>query len=152
MPSKSNEVAIVDKGGRPSKLTEELATRILNDIARGVPKTKAFVSNGICIATGYNWAEKDARFAEHLEVAEAQFESRTLKKIGEARTAVTLTPEGIPDWRALAMLLKMRRPEYRDNAVQVKVENTVVSNVSLSAADITVMQANYRRMLTGGAN
>lgn len=137
-----------DVGGRPTKLTEELMRRILDDIAEGVPKTKAFSTNGICIQTGYNWAANDAVFSRLMDQAEDAFEANTLKKIGRG-----LNSMGDPDWKASAMLLKMRRPEYRDKGVEVNVKaEASASNVALSQEDLEDIRRLNREAITGGPN
>lgn len=135
-------------GGRPSAMTEERCRKILEDIADGVPKTKAFSTNGICKKTGYNWAESDETFSKLMEQAEDTYEANAIKKIGRAESF-----PGVPDWKAVATLLKMRRPEYRDKGVEVNVKaEASASNVALSQEDLEDIRRLNREAITGGNN
>lgn len=134
--------------GRPPKMTEEVMRRILDDIAEGVPKTKAFSTNGICEKTGYNWANNDPIFSELLESAEDRFEARGIKTLYKAGTQFA---DG--DWKAMATLLKMRRPEYRDKGVEVNVKaEASVSNIAVSPSDLATIQRLNREAILGGPN
>jgi hypothetical protein len=123
-------------GGRPSKMTDEVCKRILEDIAEGVPKTKAFSTNGIAECTGYRWALENEQFCALLQQAEDLFEANTLKELRAAGRREV----GEVDWRATAMLLKMRRPEYRDKGVEVSVTQAVINQKAFTPADLEALR------------
>lgn len=124
--------------------------RILDDIAKGVPKCSAFATNGICEKTGYNWANNDPIFSKLLEGAEHRFKSNIIKATYEAAT------EPFPktgDWKAGTTLLKMRHPEFRDKGIEVNVKaEATVSNIAVSPSDLATIQRLNRETIMGGAN
>lgn len=137
-------------GGRPTKMTEEVMKRILDDIAMGTPKSSAFVANGICEKTGFNWANNDPAFSALMETAEHAFLNNGFHTIYTAGTG-TKHLEG--DWKAMAALIKMRHPEFRDKGVEVNVKaEASASNVALSQEDLEDIRRLNREAITGGPN
>lgn len=59
--------------GKPTKYTPELAARIIEDIRRGMPVTKAYVGNSIGQTTGYVWTYTRPDFAAAVQTARGHF-------------------------------------------------------------------------------
>lgn len=137
-------------GGRPSKLTEEVMTNILEAIKVGTPKTKAFLCNGISISTGYRWAEGDETFSGLMETAEACYEHNMFKAIYDCATK----PLAAGDYKAAVLSLKMRRPEYRDgNKTEVNVNATATaSSQAVPNEKLEQIQRLHRSYAMGGNN
>lgn len=60
---------------RPLSYHPTVVARILADVARGVPKTSAFATNGICERTGFLWQRCYPEFAAALFDAQRRFSS-----------------------------------------------------------------------------
>lgn len=58
--------------GRPSRFSDQLATAICQDVARGVAITKAFLGNGIGLQTGYDWLHHRPAFAAAVRLAQSR--------------------------------------------------------------------------------
>lgn len=59
--------------GKPTLYTAQLSQTILQDIEQGVPKTKAYMANGISLQTGYDWEKAHPEFAQAVKCAREKF-------------------------------------------------------------------------------
>ena len=59
--------------GKPTLYTAILSQTILQDIEQGVPKTKAYLANGISLQTGYDWEKAHPEFAQAVKRAREKF-------------------------------------------------------------------------------
>ena len=85
--------------GKPTLYTAALSRTILQDIEQGVPKTKAFVANGISLQTGYDWEKAHPEFAEAVKCAREKFRAswrRARSRTSQSRppSSITGTPAG----------------------------------------------------------
>jgi hypothetical protein len=98
-------------GGRPTKLTPERQTMIVDAIRGGVPPETAAAYAGIDESTFYRWLRRGrgedpeplyATFAAEVQTALAEWEIRDVLLIGDAARG---------DWRAAAWRLERRLPK-----------------------------------------
>jgi hypothetical protein len=116
--------------GRPSKYTPERVQKICNLLKLGNTRKAAAHGSGITEETFSDWRQKKKGFAELIELAEAEFESRNVALIqkaaaerkveivktktysvqGKGLITETVTTTKVEfDWAAAAWLLERRR-------------------------------------------
>jgi hypothetical protein len=100
------------RGGRPTKLTDNLTDQVVELLEAGVPRETAALALGLGASTFYDWmrrgdpsgtAKKDSshrEFRERVEQACREGERRLVEKIA-----------GDSDWRAQAWLLARLNPD-----------------------------------------
>ncbi len=72
-----SDVANPGKGrGQPTRYCDELRAAICRDIEQGVPVSKAFLCNGICPRTGFNWIHSRPEFALAVDAARRSYQGR----------------------------------------------------------------------------
>lgn len=93
---------------RPTKLDDLVSKRIVNAIAKGLPRDTAAKLAGIAPSTLYLWLRKGdageepfSEFSDALKRAEAE---------GEAELVAIIREAGKTSWTACAWLLERRRP------------------------------------------
>lgn len=99
-------------GGRPSKLTPEIAKRIIDLVRAGNFAEAAAGAAGITRQTLHNWLRRGAEegegpffdFAQELEIAAGE---------AEAKDVLSLVKAGGKDWRAIAWRLERRCARWR---------------------------------------
>ena len=123
-----------DSGGRPTKLTDELAARIAAEVRLGAKPVRAAALCGIGRRTWYDWLgrheAKDSPYVERVGtilLAMEAFEAMQEQRIASA-----------PEWQASAWILKTRhRKEYGD---KVEVRSSDAADVKkLSRAELTAI-------------
>jgi hypothetical protein len=131
--------------GRPSLLTPDVETRIMNAIRCGAPNRVACAAAGIGERTFYRWEERAgerpgseyASFAEKLARARQEGVTARLALVQKA---------AVRDWRAAAWLLERDMPEVF--SLRYKIEHTVTEKpFTLSDA---IARLNENRYLPDG--
>ena len=88
--------------GRPSILTADMTVVIYGLIRSfGLTDSRAALMAGISTSTISRWKEAEPAFADYLETARIEFEIDRTRRLLEAKR-----PDGSPEWRAHAWLLK----------------------------------------------
>lgn len=97
-------------GGRPTKLTDKLCDKIIQDIKEGIPPTTAAQLNGISKRTYERWMQRGREakrktiyreFCHQIEAAKSYAEKKHLHKIMESK-----------DWKAQKYLLTLLNKDY----------------------------------------
>ena len=121
--------------GRPTKLDDLKAKRIVDAVAEGLPRDTAAKLARIAPSTLYSWLSRgedgEAPYAELLErvkEAEAQGEQELVKRIRSA---------SVETWQAAAWLLERRRPEAyalrREVVPEVEALKTKVDDATMAS-------------------
>ncbi len=114
-------------GGRPSKLTPELADKLVALVAAGNFITTALVVVGVSQPTYYDWLDKgdpagaDEQWAAHRELR-ARIE--TARAEGIALNVSIIQQAAKKDWRAGAWLLERTAPErFSRSGIRARTED-----------------------------
>lgn len=97
--------------GRPSALTPDVESRILNAVRCGVPKKGACAAAGIAEDTLYGWLER-ARTRPGSEYADFAVRLEKARHEGIAARAAIVMKAAQKDWRAAAWMLERDLPEH----------------------------------------
>jgi len=123
------------KGGRPTKLTPEILSKICDALRAGNYRETAAAFAGIRKSTFYDWIRQGAR-APHgiyrelhdaVEKALADSEARDVALIGKAA--------GDGDWQAAAWRLERKFPERWGRRDRHEVDANIHGKVKVSADD-----------------
>ena len=123
----------VQLGGAPSKLTVERQQRICDAVRVGVRPEIAAVFCGVSARSYYRWMQQgrsaDApaayrEFAEAVELALAEWETRDILLIGEAAK---------DDWHAAAWRLERRLPKVYGKKERHEIANADASSFRVQA-------------------
>jgi hypothetical protein len=114
--------------GRPSKLTEETAEKIVSLLAEGAYVETAAEAAGIGVSTLYLWLDRGANgeepyaaFLESVVRARAEAEIDLMRSVRRGDAKGT----GFGEAKAAAFLLERTRPNKFAQRVNVKVEEAI---------------------------
>lgn len=93
-------------GGRKTKLTPEMQTRICDALRAGNFRDTAAITSGICEKTLYTWINKGeespnsiyGKFLQELKVAEQEAEARALAQIQKAANGFEVKKKKITEY------------------------------------------------------
>jgi transposase len=122
-----------DKGGRPTKLTREIMSKICDALRAGNYRETAAAFAGVRKSTFYEWLRRGARASrgiyrdlhDAIEKALADSEARDVMLIGKAA--------GEGDWQAAAWRLERKFPERWGRRERHDVDANIKTNVKVSA-------------------
>ena len=105
------DTADTAKSGRPSAMTEQVVSDIVNALAAGAAVKAAAGAAGISERTYYLWRERGEQ--EGADEAFLQFLQRTTRAREQGKVALTasIRKAAAEDWRAAAWLLERLEPE-----------------------------------------
>ncbi len=135
---------VENRGGRPSRLTDDLARRIASEVRIGAKPSHAATVCGVARSTCHNWRGRHKRRVQPyasligtILLAEGAFIAETEQRLA-----------GTPDWRAAAWILKARRPEVYGNKVEVRaVPKEEPGRIGLTRAEL-IAEAERRGLPT----
>jgi len=105
---------IAHMAGRPTKLTEKIATNIVATLSEGSFIDTAAKANGVTVQTVYNWMERGEADSVAGKVTDyaAFFEAVTCARASAESNAVKAIRDAMPDdWRAAAWFLERTFPK-----------------------------------------
>lgn len=106
--------------GRPTKLTPEMADRILGYVRMGVPNKAAAEAAGIGRTTFYAWKAKgEAAASGHYR----DFTDALKQAEAESVVALVAAVRAAPQWQAAMTLLERRWPAEFGRRDRIEVEN-----------------------------
>jgi transposase len=114
-----NESESVRGPGRPTKLTDEVRTAILEAVELGVPNDYAADLAGVHRSTFYRWKAENEDFQDAL----LKSKTRCIRTALERIHAASKDPK---HWTAAAWLLERICPESFGRKVEVKTETSSV--------------------------
>src|SRR5215210_4357861 len=111
MKADTADTADTAKSGRPSAMTEQVVSDIVNALAAGATIKAATGAAGISERTYYLWREQGGQ--EGADEAFLQFLQRTTRAREQGKVALTasIRKAAAEDWRAAAWLLERLEPE-----------------------------------------
>ena len=136
-PAKRKRRAKANPPGRPSKLTEDVRTKILDGIKAGLPLERAAVLGGVSGRAFFQWMERGAgrserpahavyvQFAQDVAHARVEAEQAALAAV---KSGVMVS--GFPDWKAADRWLERSMPHHYSDAA------TIRDKVSAELADV----------------
>ena len=116
-----------NKGGRPTKYTEETVNNILVALRGGNTRKTAAAIAGIDQVTMIRWMHRYASFAKDVEKAEATAEGRHVQNIVKAAAEGT--------WTASAWWLERRRHQEWGRKDRAEILHTVRELARSAGAD-----------------
>lgn len=118
--------------GRKTKLTDELANEICNDIKAGVPFKHAAISHGIDESTFYNWYNKGKEAKRKTKFRDFYEKVEEAKSVAINLRARRIYKAGETSWQADAWWLERMDPENFGvkEKVEAKVEHKGLSGLA----------------------
>lgn len=133
--------------GRPTKLDDLTAKRIVDAVAKGLPRDTAARLGRVTPRTLYDWLARGRageqpylQFLQRVEEAEAE---------GEQELVVHIRTAASRNWQAAAWLLNCRRPDAyvpaRERAAPVEEDTADTSAEDISVARSVVAALESRK-------
>jgi len=134
VPEDNPQPITVNRGGRPTLYSEEIAERICHTLAQGVTRQCAALEAGITRETFYHWLETRDGFSDRV----ARAESIAEQKLTETVFAAGTSGETAGDWRpAIEWLKRRRRADYGDTLDVRKLDaDTILQMLRAQQQDI----------------
>jgi hypothetical protein len=126
----------------PLQLTEEVATKIIQQIQLGTPRKYAARAAGIDQTTFNRWLRQGASGEEPFASFAARVDEAVATAI--ARSARQVHAQGRDDWRAAAWYLARTAPDEFGDKIQLKIEEGL--NAFIDIAERVLEPTQFTRL------